>query len=150
MTKICNGFYYDFAREEPFTPDDLAKIEDRMREFVGRDLTIEREVWDRDQAKTTFKEIGEDYKVEIIEDIIPEGLPKIVSDYIDARIHAAANAKKPIRSMLLVSHMPFVSYLVDELCQSYTTSLFSTASIAVIKYSLSAHKGTLVTHYQGL
>lgn len=70
---IENGFYYDFAREEPFTPDDLAKIEDRMREIVGRDLTIEREVWDRDQAKTTFKEIGEDYKVEIIEDIIPEG-----------------------------------------------------------------------------
>ena len=70
---IADGFYYDFAREEPFSPEDLQKIEDRMREIVGRDLPIEREVWDRDQAVATFREIGEDYKVQIIEDIIPEG-----------------------------------------------------------------------------
>ena len=70
---VEDGFYYDFAREEPFSPDDLNKIEDRMREIVGRDLPIEREVWDRQQAKATFDEIGEKYKVEIIEDIIPEG-----------------------------------------------------------------------------
>ena len=70
---IEDGFYYDFAREEPFSPEDLAKIEDRMREIVGRDLPIEREVWNRDQAKATFGELGEKYKVEIIEDIIPEG-----------------------------------------------------------------------------
>ena len=70
---IEDGFYYDFARDEPFTPADLRKIEDRMREIVGRDLPIEREVWDREQAKRTFGEIGEDYKVQIIEDIIPEG-----------------------------------------------------------------------------
>jgi len=70
---IEDGFYYDFARDEPFSPADLAKIEDRMREIVGRDLPITREVWDRDAAKQTFGEIGEDYKVQIIEDIIPEG-----------------------------------------------------------------------------
>ena len=70
---IEDGFYYDFAREEPFSPADLQKIEDRMREIVGRDLPIEREVWDREEAKKTFGSIGEDYKVEIIEDIIPEG-----------------------------------------------------------------------------
>ncbi len=70
---IEDGFYYDFAREEPFTPKDLEKIEDRMREIVGRNLPIEREVWDREQAKKTFGEINEDYKVQIIEDIIPEG-----------------------------------------------------------------------------
>ncbi len=70
---IEDGFYYDFAREEPFTPADLQKIEDRMREIVGRDLPIEREVWDREEAKSTFAGIGEDYKVQIIEDIIPEG-----------------------------------------------------------------------------
>ena len=70
---IEDGFYYDFAREEPFHPDDLQKIEDRMREIVGRDLPIQREVWDREQAKQTFGGIGEDYKVEIINDIIPEG-----------------------------------------------------------------------------
>ena len=70
---IEDGFYYDFARDEPFTPADLAKIEDRMREIVGRDLAIQREVWDREAAKKTFADIGEDYKVQIIEDIIPEG-----------------------------------------------------------------------------
>jgi threonyl-tRNA synthetase len=70
---IEDGFYYDFARDEPFTPADLQKIEDRMREIVGRDLPIEREVWEREEAKKTFGEIGEAYKVEIIEDIIPEG-----------------------------------------------------------------------------
>ena len=70
---IEDGFYYDFAREEHFTPADLAKIEDRMREIVGRDLPIRREVWEREQAKQTFAGIGESYKVEIIEDIIPEG-----------------------------------------------------------------------------
>jgi len=70
---IEDGFYYDFAREEAFSPADLQKIEDRMREIVGRNLPIEREVWEREAAKKSFEEIGESYKVEIIEDIIPEG-----------------------------------------------------------------------------
>ncbi|MEM7691386.1 MAG: threonine--tRNA ligase [Pseudomonadota bacterium] len=70
---IENGFYYDFAREEAFTPSDLEKIEDRMREIVGRDLPIEREVWERDDAKQVFADLNESYKVEIIDDIIPEG-----------------------------------------------------------------------------
>jgi threonyl-tRNA synthetase len=70
---IENGFYYDFAREEAFTPEDLGKIEARMKEIVKRDLPIVREVWDRDEAIRTFAELGEDYKVEIIRDIIPEG-----------------------------------------------------------------------------
>ena len=70
---IEHGFYYDFARDEPFTPDDLAKIESRMHEIVKRDLPIVREVWDREQAKALFGGIGEDYKVAIIEDIIPQG-----------------------------------------------------------------------------
>jgi threonyl-tRNA synthetase len=70
---IENGFYYDFAREEPFTPEDLTKIEARMKEIVGRDLPIQREVWSRDDAMKTFGDMGESYKVEIIDDIIPEG-----------------------------------------------------------------------------
>jgi threonyl-tRNA synthetase len=70
---IEDGFYYDFARDEPFTPEDLERIEERMREIVARDLPIERQVWDRDEAIRVFGEIGERYKVEIIEDIIPEG-----------------------------------------------------------------------------
>ncbi len=69
---IENGFYYDFAREKPFTPDDLAKIESKMNEIVGRNLPIEREVLSREDAIQTFKDIGEDYKVQIIE-AIPEG-----------------------------------------------------------------------------
>ena len=70
---IENGFYYDFARDEPFTPDDLEKIEERMREIVKRDLPIVREVWDRDEAMKTFGDLGESYKVEIIDEIIPHG-----------------------------------------------------------------------------
>jgi threonyl-tRNA synthetase len=70
---IEDGFYYDFAREEPFTPDDLKKIELRMHEIVKRDLPLRREVWEREKAISTFDSIGEKYKVEIINDIIPEG-----------------------------------------------------------------------------
>ncbi len=70
---IENGFYYDFARDKPFTDEDLAKIEQRMHEIVKRDLPIVREVWDREEAKKIFADIGEQYKVEIIEEIIPEG-----------------------------------------------------------------------------
>ena len=70
---IEDGFYYDFSRDEPFSPDDLIKIEQRMHEIVKRDLPIEREVLDREEAKKVFAELGETYKVEIIDDIIPEG-----------------------------------------------------------------------------
>ncbi len=64
---IENGFYYDFARTEPFTPDDLTVIEKRMHEIVDRNETIVREVWDRDDAIRHFAEIGEKYKAEHIE-----------------------------------------------------------------------------------
>jgi len=70
---IENGFYYDFARDEAFTPEDLTAIENRMHEIVKRDLKIEREVWDRDYAVKVFADIGEQYKVEIINDVIHEG-----------------------------------------------------------------------------
>ncbi|PQJ96242.1 threonine--tRNA ligase [Chromatium okenii] len=70
---IENGFYYDFARAEPFTPDDLTQIEARMHEIVKRDLPITREVWEREDAQRLFAERGEHYKVEIITDIIPAG-----------------------------------------------------------------------------
>jgi len=70
---IEDGFYYDFARDTPFTPDDLTRIEQRMGEIVKRDLPIRREVWDRDEAIRVFSELGEHYKVEIIRDLIPEG-----------------------------------------------------------------------------
>ncbi len=66
---IEDGFYYDFARDEPFSLDDLAKIEQRMKEIVDRDEPIRREVWSRDEAIAHFKSIGEAYKAEIIEGI---------------------------------------------------------------------------------
>jgi threonyl-tRNA synthetase len=63
------GFYYDFARDQPFTPDDLVRIEERMREIVQRDEKITREVWDRDRAVRFFSDIGERYKAEYIGEI---------------------------------------------------------------------------------
>ena len=66
---IENGFYYDFARKEPFTKDDLEKIENKMSEIIDRDVKTKREVWKRDEAITHFKKIGEKYKAEIIESI---------------------------------------------------------------------------------
>ncbi len=66
---IENGFYYDFAREEPFTSEDLKKIESKMAEIIDRDVKTRREVWERQKAITHFKKIGEKYKAEIIESI---------------------------------------------------------------------------------
>jgi threonyl-tRNA synthetase len=69
---IENGFYYDFARKEPFTPEDLPKIESKMREIVARDRPFTCEVVDRKKAKELFKNKGETFKVELI-DAIPDG-----------------------------------------------------------------------------
>ena len=66
---IENGFYYDFARKEPFTKDDLENIEKRMSEIIDRDVKTKREVWERKKAIAHFKNIGEKYKAEIIESI---------------------------------------------------------------------------------
>jgi threonyl-tRNA synthetase len=68
---IENGFYYDFARKESFTEDDLIKIENKMKEIVDRDEITKREVWERNKAITHFKKKGEIYKAELIE-AIPE------------------------------------------------------------------------------
>jgi threonyl-tRNA synthetase len=66
------GFYYDFARDTPFVPEDLEKIEARMRDIVKRDETITREVWERDKAVAFFTSIGERYKSEYIAEIPPD------------------------------------------------------------------------------
>src|SRR5262245_60685322 len=68
---IDNGFYYDFFRNEPFTPDDLPAIEKKMREIIARDQAFTREVWSRDEAKRVFRDKGELFKVELV-DAIPE------------------------------------------------------------------------------
>ncbi|MEO1101014.1 MAG: threonine--tRNA ligase [Pseudomonadota bacterium] len=72
---IDDGFYYDFARDEPFSTEDFEAIEKKMAEIVDADYPIVREVWDKDEAIKTFKSIGEDYKAQIIDDIIPPGEP---------------------------------------------------------------------------
>ncbi|HEX4178586.1 MAG TPA: threonine--tRNA ligase, partial [Rhizomicrobium sp.] len=74
---IENGFYYDFHREQPFTPDDLVKIEEEMRRVVDRNDPIVREVWDRDAAIDYFKSKGELFKAELIEGF-PAGEPTTV------------------------------------------------------------------------
>jgi threonyl-tRNA synthetase len=66
---IENGFFYDFARKQPFTDDDLKKIENKMIEIVDRDVKTRREVWKREEAINHFKETGEIYKTKIIESI---------------------------------------------------------------------------------
>ena len=66
---IENGFYYDFARKEPFTSEDLKKIEVKMTEIIDRDVETKREVWERRKAISHFKKLGENYKAEIIESI---------------------------------------------------------------------------------
>ena len=68
---IENGFYYDFARNEPFTPDDFPAIEKKMREIIARNSPFTKEVWSRDKARKVFRDKGEAYKVELI-DAIPE------------------------------------------------------------------------------
>src|SRR5512143_985556 len=67
---IENGFYYDFFRNQPFTPDDFEAIEKKMREIIARDKPFTKEVWTREKAKKTFRDMGEAFKVELI-DAIP-------------------------------------------------------------------------------
>ena len=67
-----DGFYYDFVRDEPFTPEDFAGIEQRMAEIIERDLPIEREVWERGDAIRLFQDMGEKYKAEHIETLSPD------------------------------------------------------------------------------
>ncbi|OZG74000.1 threonine--tRNA ligase [Hahella sp. CCB-MM4] len=82
---IEDGFYYDFAFERPFTPDDLAKIEARMKELSDADFAVSRSLMSRDEAVELFRKMGEDYKVEIIKDIPSEQNLSFYSqgDFID-------------------------------------------------------------------
>ncbi len=66
---IDNGFYYDFFRNEPFTPDDFDAIEKKMREIIARDLPFTKEIWTRDKTKQVFKDKGELFKVELVDAI---------------------------------------------------------------------------------
>ena len=82
---IENGFYYDFAKKEPFALEDLAKIEKRMAEIIDRNLPIERMEWPREKAIEFFKNKGESYKVQIIEDLPADAVISLYrqGDYTD-------------------------------------------------------------------
>src|ERR1700753_4076418 len=64
---IENGFYYDFYRAEPFTPEDFPAIEKKMREIIARDRPFTKEAWSRDEAKKVFRDKGEAFKVEVVD-----------------------------------------------------------------------------------
>src|SRR5947209_19448196 len=74
---IENGFYYDFFRNQPFTPEDFAAIEKQMREIIARDKPFTKEVWSRDEAKRVFRDKGELFKVELVDAIPPDQHIKI-------------------------------------------------------------------------
>ncbi|HEY8440220.1 MAG TPA: threonine--tRNA ligase [Xanthobacteraceae bacterium] len=69
---IENGFYYDFFRNQPFTPEDFAGIEEKMREIIARDKPFTKEIWSREEAKGVFRDKGEMFKVELIDAIPPD------------------------------------------------------------------------------
>src|SRR5882672_2764327 len=66
---IENGFYYDFFRNEPFTPEDFAAIEKKMREIIARDKPFTKEIWSREDTKRVFRDKGERFKVELVDTI---------------------------------------------------------------------------------
>ncbi len=82
---IENGFYYDISRDDPFHPEDLERLESRMRDIVDRDETVQREVWDRERAIEFFRGLGETYKAEIIEDLPPDEIVTVYrqGDFVD-------------------------------------------------------------------
>ncbi len=82
---IDNGFYYDFFRNEPFTPEDFPAIEKKMREIIARDKPFTKDVWDRDRAKQVFRDKGEAFKVELVDAIPADQSIKIYSqgDWFD-------------------------------------------------------------------
>ena len=65
---VENGFYYDFLKDKPFTPEDLVAVEKKMQELVGRNIPIEKVVLSKEKAIRIFKEMGQDLKVELIEE----------------------------------------------------------------------------------
>src|ERR1700684_73471 len=84
---IENGLYYDFFRNEPFTPEDLATIEKKMREIIARDKPFTKDVWDREKTKQVFRDKGESFKVELVDAIHGNEPIKIYyqGDWVDLR-----------------------------------------------------------------
>ncbi len=101
---IDKGFYYDFEVEKPFTPEDLEKIQSRMKELLKGDLPIDREQWDRQKARDHFKKLGQDYKVELIDDL-PDAEVSVytVGGFLDLCAGPHLDSVKRIKSFKLLS-----------------------------------------------
>jgi phosphohistidine phosphatase len=100
------------------------------------------------RTKQTFAELSATLKVSEVEytkDIIPSGIVTLAHDYLDTCLDATPNTQ----NVLLVSHMPFVSYFVDVLCGRSDSPLFATGAIAVIEYDIASKQGILEAHFQG-
>ncbi len=95
---IENGFYYDFARNEPFTPEDLPVIEKKMREIIGRNKPFTKEVWSRDEAKRFFRDKGENYKVELVDAIPADQRSRSTSRATGPTFAAGRTCAPPARS----------------------------------------------------
>ena len=101
------------------------------------------------RTRQTFTQLNQHIQfndVEYSQDIIPSSVASLAHDYIDAKISILDDPQ----CVMLVSHMPFVSYLIDELCQKMISPLFATGSLAVIEYDPSCSKGQLSAHFQGI
>ena len=104
------------------------------------------------RTRQTYQELANILQAshfEICSDITPDGNIKLAHDYLDVLAQQSIQSGQG-RPLLVVSHMPFVSFLLDELCSTEHMSLFSTGSVAVVRYSLSQRKGVLEQHFQGL
>jgi threonyl-tRNA synthetase len=91
---IENGFYYDFFRNEPFTPEDFDAIEKKMREIIARDKPFTKEVWSREDAKNVFRDRGESFKVELVDAIPADQELKIYKqgDWFDRKSATTENS----------------------------------------------------------
>lgn len=99
------------------------------------------------RASETFDLVSDEVTVkhcEYSDDVVPSGQPLLVTDYL---LHLLTDVVSPYKSILIVSHMPFVSYLVDEICAQHHSILFPTAAIAAIEFDAEAHKGRVVEHF---
>lgn len=95
---VENGFYYDFAYQRPFTPEDLATIEKRMAELSKKDFPVTREVWARDKAVEFFKSIGEHYKAELIAAIPGAKRSRCIAKVTSSTCAAVRMSRRPAGS----------------------------------------------------
>lgn len=139
--------------QRPLTPFGISQTEDAAKWLLNNELVpstgIELAlVSPYLRTRQTYAQLTQDIQfneVEYSQDILPSSVVSLAHDYIDTKISVLNNPQ----CVMLVSHMPFVSYLIDALCKERTSPLFSTGSVAVIEYDLGRSQGKLLSHFQG-